>query len=112
MEKNIDYIGKIVDVQINKPIGSRHSKISFTYKVNYGFIPDTISGDGEELDAYVLGENKPLKTFRGKVIAIIRRLKEDDDKLIVVDPAKKFTNEEIEEMVAFQEQWFEHIIIR
>ena len=112
MEKNLDYIGKIVDVTIDRPLGSRHPKFSFNYKVNYGFIPDTISGDGEELDAYVLGEDKPLKNFRGKVIAIIRRLSEDDDKLIVVEPSKKFTNDEIEEMVAFQEQWFEHTIIR
>ena len=112
MEKNVGYIGRIVDVKIDRPLGSKHPKFGYIYKVNYGYIPDTVSGDGEELDVYVLGESKPLKTFKGKVIAIIRRLKEDDDKLIVVDPSKKFTDEEIESMVEFQEQWFEHIILR
>ena len=30
--------------------------------LNYGFIPNTISGDGEELDAYLLGEVVPVSS--------------------------------------------------
>ena len=82
------------------------------YPENYGFIPNTISGDGEELDAYVLGEDKPLETFEGRVIAVIHRLNDDDDKLVVVKDGKQYSNEQIDALVEFQEQWFEYEIIR
>ena len=51
---NAEYIGKIIDIKIDRPFGSKHPKHGFIYPVNYGFIPNTISGDGEELDCYLL----------------------------------------------------------
>ena len=107
-----NYIGKIVKVKMDRPLGSVHPKHGFIYSVNYGFIPNTISGDGEELDAYVLGEHKPLETFEGRVIAVIHRLNDDDDKLVVVKDGKQYSNEQIDALVEFQEQWFEYEIIR
>ena len=109
---NEKYLGKIVKVVMDRPLGSVHPKHGFVYEVNYGYIPNTISGDGEELDAYVLGEHKPLEEFEGKVIAIIHRTNDDDDKLVVVKDGKNYTDEQIEALTEFQEQWFEHIIIR
>lgn len=108
----VSYIGKEITVEIDRPLGSKHPKCDIVYKVNYGFIPGVISGDGEELDAYVLGVDTPLKTFHGICIAIIQRLSEDDDKLIVVPIGKTFSDEEILEKTAFQEQFFESILIR
>ncbi len=107
-----NYIGKIVKVKMDRPLGSVHPKHGFIYSVNYGFIPNTISGDGEELDAYVLGEHKPLETFEGRVIAVIHRLNDDDDRLVVVKDGKQYSNEQIDALVEFQEQWFEYEIIR
>ena len=78
---NREYLGKIVEVKIDRPLGSKHPKHGFIYQVNYGYIPNTISGDGEELDAYVLGEHEPIEKFEGEVIAIIHRTNDDDDKL-------------------------------
>lgn len=106
------YIGKIVDVVMDRPLGTKHPKHGFIYEVNYGYIPNTVSGDGEELDAYVLGEHKPLEKFTGQVIAIIHRTNDDDDKLIVVEEGKNYTNEQIRALTEFQEQWFESVIIR
>ena len=107
-----DFLGKEVSVEIDRPLGTRHPKHGFMYMLNYGFIPNTISGDGEELDAYVLGEDKPLETFEGRVIAVIHRLNDDDDKLVVVKDGKQYSNEQIDALVEFQEQWFEYEIIR
>lgn len=109
---NKDYIGKIVDVVMDRPLGTKHPKHGFIYEVNYGYIPNTVSGDGEELDAYVLGEHKPLEKFTGQVIAIIHRTNDDDDKLIVVREGKNYTDEQIRALTEFQEQWFESVIIR
>ena len=112
MEKGRQYLGKIVKVKIDRPLGSLHPKHNFLYLLNYGYIPNTVSGDGEELDAYILGEFKPLDEFTGKVIAVIERLDDDDDKLVVVGENKNYTNEQIEALVEFQEQWKRHRIIR
>ena len=80
--------------------------------VNYGYIPGTISGDGEELDAYVLGVFEPIKEFKGKVIAYIHRTNDNDDKLVVVPIDKNYTNEQIESLTEFQERFFKSTIIR
>ena len=109
---NKDYIGKIVNVVMDRPLGTKHPKHGFIYEVNYGYIPNTVSGDGEELDAYVLGEHKPLEKFTGQVIAIIHRTNDDDDKLIVVEEGKNYTDEQIRSLTEFQEQWFESVIVR
>ena len=112
MNKSVDFLGEIVKVEMDRPLGSTHPKHGFVYPVNYGFVPNTISGDGEELDAYVLGEHKPLESFEGRVVAVIHRTNDDDDKLVVVSDGKNYTDEQIEALVEFQEQWFEHEILR
>ena len=107
-----DYIGKIVNVKMDRPFGSKHPKHGFIYPVNYGYIPNTISGDGEELDAYVLGIHEPLDTFEGKVIAIIVRIDDNDDKLVVVPKDKNYTDDQIIALTEFQEKYFKSKIIR
>lgn len=107
-----DYLNKEVEVIIDRPLGSYHPKHNFIYMVNYGYIPNTISGDNEELDAYVLGVFEPIEKFNGKVIAYIHRTNDDDDKLIVVPNDKKYTDEQIESLTEFQERFFKSTIIR
>lgn len=106
------YIGNIVQVKIDRPLNSKHPKYGFVYPVNYGFVPNTISEDGEELDCYVLEVNKMIESFEGKCIAVIHRTNDNDDKLIVVPEGKNYTDEEIRKLTNFQEQYFESEIIR
>lgn len=107
-----DFLGKIVNVIIDRPMGSKHPKHGFVYVVNYGYIPKTKSPDGEELDAYYLGIDKPIEKVSGICIAVIQRTNDQDDKLVVVPKGADFTDEEIEKLVDFQEKWFKHKIIR
>lgn len=106
------YIGQIVKVKIDRPIKSKHPKYGFEYPVNYGYVPFTKSGDGEELDAYVLMIDEPLKEYVGRCIGVVHRINDDDDKLIIVPETCNLSDEEIEKSIAFQEKWFEHILIR
>lgn len=107
-----DYLGKKVTVEIDRKLGSKHPKHGHMYMLNYGFIPNTISGDGEELDAYVVGCFEPVETFEGNVIAIIHRINDDDDKLIVAPEGINYSDDAIRAMTKFQERFFESIIIR
>lgn len=107
-----DYLGKVLKIEIDRPLGSKHPKHGFIYPVNYGYVPNTISGDGEELDCYLLGVFEPVENFEGKCIAIIHRTNDNDDKLIIVPDGKNYDNSAIEALTEFQEQYFEHVIIK
>ena len=110
--ENQNYLNKIIKVKIDRSLGSKHPKHGFIYPVNYGYVPNTISGDGEELDCYILGVFEPINVFKGKCIAIIHRTNDDDDKLIVVPIDKNYTDEQIIALTEFQERFFESKIIR
>lgn len=110
--KTEEYIGKTVKVVIDRSKGSKHPKFGFEYPVNYGYVPFTKSGDGEELDVYVLGVDEPLKEYEGRCIGLIHRTDDDDDKLIVAPEGVDLTDDEIEKQTAFQERWFKHALIR
>lgn len=114
MQNSKDYLGKMIDVKIDRMLGSKHSEKypKHIYPVNYGYVPNTNSGDRKELDCYILGIYEPIENFTGRCIAIIHRLNEDDDKLIIVPDGRNFTNKEIRVLTEFQERFFESIIIR
>jgi len=105
------FLGKTVKVVIDRPLGSRHSTWGLIYLVNYGYVPNTMSPDGEPLDAYVLGVFKPLEEFTGRCIAVIRRL-DGDDKLVLVPEDKDYTDEQIKALTEFQERFFKSTIMR
>lgn len=65
-----------------------------------------LAPDGEEKDAYVLGVDVPVTEFTGKVIAIIHRLDDVEDKWVVAPEGMTYTQDKILELVKFQEQYF------
>ncbi len=108
----VDYLGKEVILKIDRPLGSRHPQYGFIYMLNYGYVPNTISGDGEELDAYLIGEFEPVTSSKGKVIAVIHRINDDDDKLVVSKNGEDYSDDVIRALAEFQERYFDSIIIR
>ena len=105
-------IGRIVTVTIDRPLGSCHPKHpDIYYSVNYGYIEGIIAPDGEEQDAYILGVDIPLQTFTGAVIAVIHRKDDVEDKWVVAPEGMTFSQEEIEELTRFQEQYFDSEVI-
>lgn len=100
-------IGNIVKVTVDRPLGSYHPKHKdIYYPINYGYIEGVIAPDGEEQDAYILGITEPVEEFVGKVIAIIHRFDDVEEKWVVAPEGASFTVEEIRVQVAFQEQYF------
>jgi len=106
------FIGQVIHVKIDRPLGSRHPERGFIYTVNYGFVPGVPAPDGEDLDAYVLGVFEPLENFTGRCIAIIRRLDDNDDKLVVTSSERTYTDEQITALTEFIERFHKLVVIR
>lgn len=107
MKKSYDILGNTVTVTVDRPLGTYHPKHrTIFYTVNYGYVKGIIAGDGEEQDAYIVGLNVPVKSFIGKVIAVIHRLDDVEDKWVVVPEDMVLKENEIKKVVQFQEQFF------
>ena len=105
-------MGKAVEVVIDRPIGHVHvtKGVTLHYTINYGYLPGVIGGDGEEQDVYILGVEEPLKTFRGTIIAAIRRADDNEDKLVAAPAGVTFSAGEIREKTCFVEQYFDSTV--
>ena len=106
------YLGKTVTIEIDRPIGYVHHKGEKTlmYPINYGFIPGVLGGDGEELDVFLIGVDKPVSSFTGKIIGIVYRADDVEDKLIMAPDGAVFTVEEMAKAVYFQEKYYDTTI--
>ena len=100
-------LGKCVRVIVDRPLGTYHPKYKdIYYSINYGYVEGIIAADGEEQDAYILGVNEPIKEFYGRVIAIIHRFDDIEEKWIVAPEGTSFTKDDIMQQVEFQERFF------
>lgn len=107
------FLGRTVDLVIDRPYGSHHPTHGFVYLANYGYVPGTLAPDGDELDAYYLGPSEPMSSAHGTCIAIVHRLHDDDDKLVVVpNPSTTLDDAAIAAAVEFQEITGHYIVIR
>ena len=97
-------LGKTVTVTVDKPFGSYSKKRNLTYKANYGYVYGMQSQDGEWLRAYIIGENKPVKRFTGKVVAVIEDKETKRTKLVVSPVNKIFYEPSIRNSVSFAEK--------
>ena len=112
IEPPTQFLGTRVKIKIDRPFGASHTDWDFIYPLNYGYLPGVIAPDGEELDAYLLGVFEPVEEFMGVCIAIIHRLDDPDDKLVVVPEGVTYTNAQIRALTEFQERFFQSEIIR
>lgn len=100
-------LGKIITVIVDRPLGSYHPKHKdLYYPINYGYVEGIIAPDGEEQDVYILGVNEPVIEYTGKVIAVIHRYDDVEEKWVVAPENISYTIDEIIEQVEFQEQYF------
>ena len=107
------YLGKTVTIGIDRPIGYVHQKkdgVCLTYPINYGYIPGVLGGDGEELDVYLLGVDTPVETYTCRVIGIVYRRNDVEDKLIAAPEGRTFTTEEMAAAVEFQEKYYDSYV--
>jgi inorganic pyrophosphatase len=109
------FLGEIVKIKIDRPLGSIHPRLDkIQYESNYGYLEGVKALDGDDLDAYLLLVNEPVQEYEGVVTAVVHRLNDNDDKLVVIPKGKSISDEEIEKAIEFQEKWSrsKHLIIR
>lgn len=108
LNENYDILGQTVTVTIDRPLGTYHPEHkTIFYTINYGYVEGIIAADGEEQDVYILGVAVPVKSFTGRVIAVIHRLDDVEDKWVVAPENMVVTETEIKKAVQFQEQFFQ-----
>ena len=106
-------LGQTVRVVVDRPLGCVHPRRpDLVYPVNYGELPGRLGGDGQPIDAYLLGWTEPLAEAEGRVEAVIMRENDVEDKLIVVRPGSVWTDDELRAAVDFQERFFSTHLIR
>lgn len=105
-------LGRIVTVTVDRPLGSFHPRWpQLRYPVNYGYVAGVLAPDGEEQDAYVLGVDTPCAQYTGRVIALVHRRDDVEEKWVVAPLGRSFTREEIWAQISFQERWFDAQLI-
>lgn len=105
------WIGREVEVVVDRPAGSTHPDGEPMYPINYGFLPGTEAGDGEAIDAYVLDPAGPVSRAVGRVIAVVHRRDDVEDKLVVAADGVVRSPEQITAAVAFQERFFDSTVV-
>lgn len=106
--KDMELLGNIYTVVVDRPINSVHPKINdMIYDVNYGYVEGIMGGDGDEQDVYILGIDTPVDKFTGKLIAIIKRADDDEDKWVVAPDGMEFAEPYIRDKTYFTEQYFD-----
>ena len=106
------YLGKTVSIEIDRPIGYEHHKDGKTllYPINYGYIPGVLGGDDEELDVFLIGVDQSVTTYTGRIIGIVYRADDVEDKLVMAPQGMHFTAREIAHAVYFQEKYYQTTI--
>ena len=101
-------IGDIVTVTVDRPLGSYHPEYKdMYYPINYGYIEGVMAPDGEEQDAYILGVDNPVERFTGRIIAVVHRSDDVEEKWGVCPEDMTFRREEIARQIQFQEKFYQ-----
>ena len=106
------YLGKTLTIEIDRPIGYEHHKGEKTlhYPINYGYSPGVLGGDDEELDVFLIGVDHPVSVYTGRIIGIVYRADDVEDKLVMAPIGQSYTAEEIAAAVYFQEKYYQTTI--
>ena len=104
-----DPLGLRVTVTVDRPLGSRHPRCpEIVYAgVNYGYVSGVVGGDGHEQDVYILGVDHPVERFEGRVIAVIHRADDVEEKWVAAPEGTVFFEPEIRAAVDFVERYFQ-----
>lgn len=93
-------LGKLVKVRVDRPIWSFDEKTHRKNELNCGIVEFFFNNDLRQYDAYIMGVKRPMKSFDGRVIAVVN---DDSGKtfLVVAPSHRKFIVHDIREALKF-----------
>ena len=95
-------LGKYVRVRVTKPIHSRSEQYGFEYGLNFGVLEGGRQFDSKDVrGAFIMGINRPVRSFDGRVIALLRRESESGYYIVVAPKSTRFIDMQIRDAVAF-----------
>jgi len=94
-------LGRYVRIQITHPIHSAYNGGPGVYRLNFGTVEGAKSFSGNIEGAFVLGVGKAVRSFDGRVVAILRRKGSDALMLAVAGKGEVFIDNQIAEEVSF-----------
>ncbi len=97
-------LGKYVRVRVTNPIHSQNRQFGFEYQLNFGVMEGKKRFDNNVYGAYIMGITHPVRTFDGRVIAVIRRADGSAPVFVVAPKSMRFIAHQIEEGIAFAEK--------
>ena len=59
---------------------------------------------------YILGVSQPLTTFTGRIIGVVRRKDDNEDKFVAAPEGMIFRSEQIRKEIDFVEKYFDSTI--
>lgn len=94
-------LGKYVRVRVTKPMGAFDSETEKVYRLNYGIIENGLDSKSPVKGAYIMGVTHAVRTFEGRVIAVIKLPNRQGIYLVVAPKSKKFIINDIKREIEF-----------
>ena len=96
-------LGKFVKVRVTSPMYSYNKRFGFRYALNYGLVEGGAMPKNTVRGAYIMGINHPVRSFDGRVIAVVRRKNGKGVVWVVAPKSTRFINNEVKEAIRFAE---------
>lgn len=96
-------LGKYAKVRVTRAMHSADPEKGFKYGLNFGAVEGVSGSSGGVMMAYIMGIDHPVKSFDGRIIAVVHH-KSGDDILVVSPKSKRFIVNEIEQAISFAEK--------
>lgn len=95
-------LGKYVRVRVTKPIHSKSEQYGFEYGLNFGVVEGGRQFDYKNINgAFIMGISRPVRTFDGRVIALVRKSGVSGYTIIVAPKSARFIDTQIREALEF-----------
>ncbi|MCL2507717.1 MAG: NUDIX domain-containing protein [Oscillospiraceae bacterium] len=94
-------LGKYVRIRVTRPINSKSDRLGYRYLLNFGVVEGGRQFDQSVLGAYIMGIDRPVRSFDGRVIAVVKSGDEKNVYLVVAPKSTRFIEAQVREAIAF-----------
>ncbi len=94
-------LGKYVRVRVTHPINSYNAEENITYNLNFGQVEGGKRFNSSVKGAYIMGISHPVRSFDGRVIAVIRYCENNSVYIVVAPKSTRFINIDIINAMSF-----------